>query len=114
MRAILLAAALAALGAHAETPKHNVDLDRPGAMDALRSENPDHYDRLVIAIAEEKAICKSLELARAVAGRPDPCRLRVLMTSFPPKSHFTMQLDDVLYAMTLTFDRGDYQLVPAR
>jgi hypothetical protein len=113
MRAILLAAALAALGAYAETPK-NVDLDRPGALDALRSENPEHYDRLVVAIAQEKAICKSLELARAVADRQDPCRLRVLMTSFPPKSHFTMRLDDVLYAMTLTFDRGDYALVPAR
>ena len=114
MRAILLAVAMTAFAALADGPSRNIDLDRPGALDALRTGNPEHYDRLVVAVASEKALCKNQAIARLAATGPDPCRLRMLMTSYPAKSHLTVRLDDVLYAITLTLDRGDYQLIPAR
>ncbi len=76
MRAIAIAAVLAALAFDAAAGEGYVDLDRPGALDRVARENPRHYREIVkIASAASEVSCET-ELRMApvpAAKRPMEC-----------------------------------------
>lgn len=88
-----------------------IDLDKPGALEALQQSNPGHYDKV-------------REIVAGVVTQPDPDVPRwiqvkfagrdvqyapVVMTSFPPQRRLAFALDDTRYhvVVTLTNVRGD-------
>jgi hypothetical protein len=96
----LLSLALAPLGAQAAP----ISLDRPGVLEAIEAENPDHHQRLVgILRASREMPCTSDALYRMVAhydARDARCS-KLLMTSLPAKRRLTFSLDGQAYIATV-------------
>lgn len=98
------------------TPTRTIDLDSPGAMQALEQSNPVHYEK-VLKIVEGVIRQPDAKVSRWIAvtfnGR-DVSYAPVVMTSYPPKRRLSFALDDTRYVtiVTLTNVRGD--VVPAR
>jgi len=114
MRAFLVVASLAAFAAHGDGLDRYVDLDRPGALEALNASNPGHYRGVMQAVSSQKVACESRWSMLKIAKDTGPCSASLLLTSFPPKSHLTVPLDGTLYAITVRFDTRAYRLTPAR
>jgi hypothetical protein len=97
-------------------PTRTVDLDAPGALEALERSNPAHHEKvrkIVEGVIHQPASRVSRWIAVAFNGR-DVSYAPVLMTSHPPKRRLSFALDDTRYVtvVTLTNVRGD--VVPAR
>ena len=95
--ALSFAATFAAAG-----PTREVNLDRPGALDALSDSNPAHYARiLVILRVSQMESCEHLpqvlKTSEGLAIGDVRCDSFTLLTSYPPKRHMTFVLDDVRY-----------------
>ena len=113
MRLLPLALLFFALDASASWERY-VNLDEPGALHELSVSNPAHYRQVMTAVSSEKAGCDQAWAHYKIASRTAACRSHLLMTSFPPKGHLTVRLDDVLYAITVTFDTAEYKISRAR
>ena len=118
MRSILVAALAAFLApAFAAGPAKFVDLDRPGALDSLAAENPNHHRRALDLIrVAEKLPCK-LGPPRTLEAKADgekfSCTPTILMTSFPPKRRVSFTLDDTRYQTVVTITDAGARLMPA-
>jgi len=112
----VLALMLLAPAAFAAGAPQLVDLDRPGALEALAAQNPAHHRRALelIRIAEQPA-CKPVPKVRRSKDEPgDPaCAPALLMTSNPPKRLVTFTIDDTHYRSVVTV-RVDARLMPAK
>ena len=96
-----------------------VDLDAPGALDALRASNPDHYGRVLAVLdAAQLQPCETLPAMLKAKARADGvrCHGALLLTSFPPKRHLAFRLDDVDYVSNVVQANlaGKFEPVPAR
>ena len=85
----------------------DVDLDRPGAMDALKASNPEHYRRAqgVIDTAYFKG-CHVPEFERMLRTQFDASRPYcgpVVKTSYPPQRTIRFHIDGVAYSKTIQF-----------
>ena len=114
-RSCLFALMVLAPAAFAHGPKF-VDLDRPGAFEALAERNPAHHARAIelIRVAEQSP-CKFVPgVYRAKDKSNDSgCAPTLLMTSFPPKCRVAFTLDDTTYETIVTV-RSDARLMPAK
>ncbi len=84
-----------------------VDLDRPGAMDALKTSNPEHYRRAqgVIDVAYHKG-CHVPEFERFLRAQFDASRPYcgpIVKTSYPPQRMIRFHIDGVAYSKTIQF-----------
>ena len=85
-----------------------VDLDKPGAFEALQKSNPTHFDKV-------------LQIMSGVAHRPDVkvpgwmlanfnardvSYSPIEMTSYPPKRRLAFALDDTRYVVVVTLTRA--------
>jgi hypothetical protein len=98
------------------TPTRTVDLDTPGALEALERSNPVHHEKvrkIVEGVIRQPDSRVSRWIAVTFNGR-DVSYAPVVMTSYPPKRRLSFALDDTRYVtiVTLTNVRGD--VVPAR
>ena len=102
--AILAGAATVALQSAA------VDLDRPGALDALKVANPDHYRRAVgIIDASYEMSCQVPAFDRFIRARFEATRTAcgaLVKTSLPPQRLLSFRLDGTTYSRTVYFDAG--------
>lgn len=113
---IVILCSVSAVAAGDVPRRHAVDLDAPGAMEAVRAANPSHYDRIAKIIEgvlhqPDPAVARWAEVnfnARDVTYAP------VVMTSHPPKRRLSFILDDTRYetVVLLTNIRG--AVTPAR
>jgi hypothetical protein len=118
MRAIGIAivSALATSAIAADTSWHPIDLDRPGALEQLKQEHPEHY-RVIAGIlrSAETVPCKPREL-RTLKSRFDmeemACNI-AMMTSYPPKRHLSFAWGGATYTATVTMTDGEGHLLPA-
>ena len=83
-------------------PSREVNLDRPGALDAVADANPAHYAKiLVILEVSQMESCEHaaqvLKTKEGLAIDAMRCDSFTLLTSFPPKRHMTFVLDEVRY-----------------
>jgi hypothetical protein len=97
-------------------PANGVRLDAPGALEALRAANPEHYARAVgiLRVAAEMP-CEGLprviqaDFQAALAQ----CRGALLLTSWPAQRDVSFVLGDTLYAARITLVERE-RITPAR
>ena len=117
--ALFVLAMLATVGLAAAapiTPTRSIDLDRPGAMEALEQANPVHHEK-VLKIVEGIVRQPDAAVPRWIAVNFNGSGVDyapVVMTSHPPKRRLSFTLDDTRYVtiVTLTNVRGN--VVPLR
>ena len=100
---LVCAATLAALPAMAQSTV--LRLDRPGALAALASANPDHHRRAVeiIRVAQTMPCGKRLLMVAAKHdGRITNCDAALILTSYPAQRDLAFTLDDTPYLMRIT------------
>lgn len=114
MRAIFLLFLAASFGVHANPVR--VDLDRPGALEAIEKENPAHYRKIVdiIRVAADQSCLTAPQLMQIEGARGTDCRAMAIMTSDPPKKRLVFRLDDVQYVTVVTLTGPKGKVIPAR
>jgi hypothetical protein len=116
MRATVMASILALSGL-AQGAGAPIDLDRPGAMDALETRDPAHYQRVVKLVrAAEYLRCESRELERlqaALAVADFGCT-HLIMTSNPPRQRIEFTLDRTRYVTVVTLRNAGGELIQSR
>jgi len=96
-----------ALSTYRVTQAPEVDLDRPGAMDALKASNPEHFRRAqgVLDVAYHKG-CHVPEFERFLHAQFDAARPYcgpLVKTSYPPQRMIRFHIDGVAYSKTIQF-----------
>ena len=116
MRVIVGSILLLAAGATfaASRPVTLVDLNKPGALDRIAVDNPEHHRVLesIIRAMQTKSCGEVLRLYRAGTAGVN-CSSYLLRTSFPPKRHLGVTLDGVHYMGNVTVD-VPAELMPVR
>ena len=117
MRTIFLALFSLSAGIATAAPSLPIQLDRPGVLDSIRAERPDHYYRIagILRIADTMP-CHTPQFGhRAVEydARAARCGLH-LLTSYPAKRRLSFVLDEVPYVATVTMrdSGGRFMRVP--
>jgi len=94
-----------------------IDLNRPGTLEQLKLERPNHY----AAIAEvfrvvERVPCENREV-ETLKARYDitqwACNF-VLLTTDPPKRRLSFQLEETRYVAVVTLKNTGARVFPAR
>ncbi len=113
--AVIAAIATVALLGMAEARGPEVDLDKPGAMEALQRDRPDHYNKVMEAISKAQTIHVDPVPTTQHTGinTDDPRRkgLSNILPSNPAKSRVGVTVDGVNYRVTahLTKDPGKFE-----
>lgn len=101
MRAILFSAVAFSFAAAAGPPAKTVDLDRPGALDAIQHDDKPLYERIrgVLKAAEIEP-CETLPKLVQTQFRAgvEVCNGHAILTSFPAKIRVAFRIDETLYA----------------
>ena len=120
MRLTIIAAAFLLVAftnavAQPELPR-KVDLDAPGALEALEQTNPAHY-AIVRTILAEVFLRPDIEVprwlrvsfnAQGVDNRP------IVLTSHPPKRRLSFTLDDARYVAVIVLTNVTGTVVPLK
>ncbi len=118
MRAILTLIFCMAAGVQAATPAPGVvDLTKPGALEQVARENPEHYRQIVemIRIAEQLSCEKAVKLYHAnFKARDIDCVGLMILTSDPPKRRLGFTLDTTKYMTVVTIKTSGGKLIPAK
>jgi hypothetical protein len=102
--------------APAVPPVRTINLDAPGALDAVAAANPRHYRKLVEILRVSGRIdCIAMPARLYVRfGATGSCTApNLLMTSFPAKRHVRLQLDDIAYEANVVIRGSPGELIPA-
>jgi hypothetical protein len=92
-----------------------VDLDKPGALEALQQSNPAHYEKvrqIVAGIARQPDV-KVPGWMLATFNAREVSYASIEMTSFPPKRRLSFALDNTRYVVVVTLTR-DGKVIPLR
>jgi hypothetical protein len=114
-RALVLAAALAPIAPALATPLV-VDLDAPGALERLRSEQPARYEKVTALLRDAERLPEQ-QVEGWVRTRHDADAVRLghlLLVSYPPKRRLSFSLEKVSYVATITVALPPAKIVPAR
>ena len=110
---LFLAAALPALTAAAPTTAtavaERIDLDRPGALSALRGARPDHYAAVMQQVRHVASQSCKVDVPLYHAGANLdldrlPCHAMVVKTSWPAQTELQVPLEDRVYRITVYLD----------
>jgi hypothetical protein len=99
------------------SPTGYVDLDKPGALEAVQRDQPEHYRRIteILTVANEVP-CQTEQFGRVIEAkyeaRDGHCGL-LLKTSYPAKRELSFTLETTRYSTVVTM-RDTSKLVPAR
>jgi len=113
MRAFALAClAFSATAASAGT---YVDLDKPGALEALQAANPEHHRKALDVIqAASRLQCRETTVRQVGhEAKLAPCAPFMVMTSYPPKRHVTFTVEGVTYASNVAIQGLEGKFMPA-
>lgn len=93
-----------------------VDIDAPGALDALARDNPRHYEKVREIISEVQKQPDS-EVPRWMRARFDARGViygPLLLVTDPPKRHLSFTIDEIRYKTIVTLTNWKPQLIPAK
>jgi len=118
MRIVVTAIVLGMVGSSYAAPKPEriVNLDRPGSMEAIEKENPEHYRKIleVIKTAEAQP-CETLpKILKTLDVMDTKCRPYAILTSHPPKIHLTFTIGNVGYVTNAVQTKLGGKLIPAK
>ena len=114
-RALVVAAALAPIAPTLATPLV-VDLDAPGALERLRSEQPARYEKVTALLRDAERLPEQ-QVEGWVRTRHDADAVRLgtmLLVSYPPKRRLSFSLEKVSYFATITVALPPAKIVPVR
>jgi len=114
--AILLLLWSAASSAEDSRPGRVFDLDRPGALEALRLSNPAHYIK-VRQIMEGAFLRSDAEVSRWMQTNFQAQDVQygpIVLTSHPPKRRLSFALDAMRYEGTVILTNVRGEIVPAK
>lgn len=114
--AVLVMLWTAVVVAGAANPSRTVNLNKPGALEALQQSNPTHYEKvrkILDGILQQPAAAVPRWIqtnfdARNVSYMP------VLMTSDPPKRRLSFALDETRYETVVTLTNVRAEIVPLK
>jgi hypothetical protein len=114
---VALFALIATFGVQAAgVPSQSVDLDKPGALEALQRDKPAHYAKVLEMMERVQAVPLAAEGQRDLrleVQKPDVTR-RQIETSFPAKTRMTVPLGDTEYKITVVYTKNPATVVPAK
>ena len=98
----------ALVAADAVPPSRKIDLDAPGALEALQKSRPAHFEKVEkilegVSRQPDRDVPRWMRVsfgARAVSYSP------TILTSFPPKQRLSFVLDDTLYEALVALTNG--------
>ncbi|MGO9572027.1 MAG: hypothetical protein ACLP5H_31280 [Desulfomonilaceae bacterium] len=101
--------------------RHTVDLDEPGALEALQRDNPAHYEE-IHKIMDDLSWKPDSEIPGWIQTHSKVRNFSytsfrdgsVLLTSYPPKKGLSFTLDGTLYRTLVTMVHVDTKIVPVR
>ena len=117
--ALFVLAMLATVGLAAAapaTPTRTIDLDRPGALEALEQSNPVHHEK-VLKIVEGIVRQPDAAVPRWIAVNFNGSGVDyapVVMTSHPPKRRLSFALDDTRYNIVVVLTHATGTITPAK
>lgn len=95
---------------------NSVNLDAPGALEALKRDRPVHYEKVVEAMDRIQAVPyseKSVHDLRFDVLKPDPTR-RKIETSYPAKTRLAVPVEDTKYLITVLYVKDPPKNVPVK
>jgi hypothetical protein len=101
-------------------PAAIIDLDKPGALEALQRDNPRHYEAVMKKVDQAQTVAYSDKGLHDLGLFPridpdDPMGLGPdLKLSSPAQSHITVIVEGTLYAITVRHTKYPAHMVPAR
>jgi hypothetical protein len=107
---------VAVVAAGAVIPVRTVNLDQPGALQALQRSNPTHYEKIQ-KIMDQLLRQPDAEVPhwmQANFDARDATYGPILLTSLPPKRRLSFTLDDTRYEAIVTLTNWLGEKVPAR
>jgi hypothetical protein len=113
MRILIAVVLWTALGVQAATV---VDLDEPGALGALKRDNPEHYALVVRAMDKVQAVpyeARGQHNLFLDGRKPDPTR-RQIEASQPAKTRLMVPIGDVNYRITVMYLKNPATVHPAK
>lgn len=112
---VVLVAFAASASAGPDGASRPVDLDRPGAIEALKDRNPMHHDKIqrILQGAQRLPLPSIRGWIQAQFGATDVFPPLAIKTSFPPKARLSFILDEVRYNATVTLVGAEGKVVPA-
>jgi hypothetical protein len=120
LRALVVALLLSGwtLGAAAEGPpvRRVVDLDAPGAFEAIQTSNPTHYDKIrrILQGVLQQPEARVAQWMLTTFDARDVAYVPVVLTSQPPQRRLAFALDATRYEVTLVLTNVRGEVVPAR
>jgi len=98
------------------SPGRTINLNKPGALEALEQSNPTHYEKIrkildAVLDQPDEAVPRWIQTsfnARSISYAP------ILMTSDPPKRRLSFTLDEARYEVVLTLTKLRPEIVPAK
>jgi hypothetical protein len=110
-------AAVAALGPFEASARDRVNLDPPGALERLKRENPNHYERASgVLLAATEMPCQVDEFSKAMRAKFEAkdanCGV-MLRTSDPAQRRLSFVLDNTEYVAAIRVKQAE-KSVPAK
>ena len=102
--------------AQAPTPHRTVDLDAPGALEALERSNPAHHEkvrRILEGVVQRRDADVPRWMQASFAAR-DVSYAPIVLTSDPPKRRLSFVLDTTRYQAVVTLTNMRGEIVPLR
>jgi hypothetical protein len=110
-----LLASLIALALPCAAAERTVDLDRPGALEALEQANPAHFAKVrrILHEAPRLPVASVQGWVRTQFNAREVSNLHVLRTSYPAQANLSFVLDDTRYSAVIRVDAPP-RLTPAK
>jgi hypothetical protein len=117
MRNLIFIALWVALGVQAaDVASRAVDLDPPGALEALKQDKPEHYAKVLEMMEKIQAVpyapSGQMDLRREVQT-PDVTR-QTIETSRPAKTRLKVLVDDTEYRITVVYTKNPATVTPVK
>jgi len=93
-----------------------IDLDRPGALEALQRSNPAHYAKVrqIMEGVVERPDAQVRRWMQARFNAHDVTYAPVVLTSHPPKRHLSFALETTRYEAIVTLTNVRSEIIPAK
>jgi len=110
-----LSAAYNGASAGAPTAGPVIDLDRPGALEALQRSNPAHYAKVrqIMDGVVRRSDAEVRRWMQASFNAHDVTYAPIVLTSHPPKRHLSFALDTTRYEAIVTLTNVRGEIIPA-
>ena len=92
----------------------SVNLDAPGAFEALKRDRPAHYEKVVEAMNRVQAVPYSEKGVHDLLAKPGEPSGQGIETSLPAKTRLTVPVEDTTYRITVIYVKNPATGIPAK